>query len=465
MSDTIKSNFNKKQALSWLISLLIPLIILFIPTSESFTPEIRTFLALTTGAVLLWATEPIHTIVPALMLPPLYVLTGLSTPDVVFSSWSGAIPWLLVGGFIISGVFEETGLMQRVAYLCITLAGGTYRGIVFGLIFSGALIALVIPSNGGRAVLYCTLAVGIIQALNLKPKSRAASGIMFASFFGAISMGFLYMTGFDNIIIANSMLAKYNYDFTWLEYLKMNFPIFVIWAIIQGFLITFLMKPEEPIDKKSYFQEELKKLGSMSLQEKKMAVIFLFIIALLVHGSLAPQWIFLFASCLAFLPGINLANAVTLKKINFPMLVFVTSTMSIGTVATKIGAGEWVSSGILPLLQGKNSIMIFAIVWLLAVMVNFLLTPLAALGSLTVPIIEISMKLGMNPVPVVLTFVQGLNQIIFPYEYALVLLMYSFGVVKMGHLTKVFSVRMALNLVFVLLIAIPYWMFLGYGTP
>lgn len=453
---------NKKKIAAWLVSLLVPVAIFLVPTSEQFTPEIRLFLAITVGAVLLWATEPIHTIVPALILPPMYILTGLGTPDLVFASWSQAIPWLLVGGFIISGVFEETGLMHRVAYYCITLAGGTYRGIVFGLLFSGALIALVIPSNGGRVVLYCTLALGIIHALGLEPHSRAASGIMFASFFGAISMGFLYMTGFDNVIIAESMLAKYDYDFSWLEYLKMNFPIFIIWAFVQGTLILFLMKPESPIDKKAFFKEELKKLGPMSGKEKKMSILFIFIIALLIEGTLAPQWIFLFAACLTFLPGMNLADAQTLRKINFPMLVFVTSTMSIGSVASKVGAGQWVADSVFPLLEGSNHVTIIAIVWLLAVAVNFLLTPLAAVGSLTVPIIEVSIHLGMNPIPVVLTFIQGLNQVIFPYEYALVLLMYSFGVVKMTHLMKIFGVRMLLNLVLILAVALPYWKLLGY---
>ena len=451
-----------KKIVSWLAAIGVPLCILLLPTSEMFTAEIRLFLAVTICAILLWATEPVHLIVPSLILPPAYILLGLAKPAEVYSPWSQAIPWLLIGGYIISAVFEKTGLMKRVAYWCIIKAGGSYKGILFGILFSGMLIALLVPSNSGRVALYCALTYGICKALDLKPHSNAASAIMMCGFFAAIAVAFMYMTGSDTIIMTQEMLKEYGYGFTWLEYAKLNVPIFIIWGVIQVFILLVMLKPDSEIQAKTYFVDAYNALGKWSRDEKKMAVIFLLIFGLLIQGSLAPQWIFLFAACICFLPGIELADESTLKQVNYSMLIFVTSTMAIGTVATKVGAGQWVADAVFPIMSAGGTVFTYFSVWLIAVVINFLLTPLAAVASLSVPMIELSLKLGVNPITVIFTFLQGLNQVIFPYEYALVLLMFSYCMISMKNLMKVFGVRMAVNLLFILLIAMPYWGLLGY---
>lgn len=454
-------NIVRKQLLSWLAIILVPLAIYMVPLSKTFTADIRLFLVITVAAILCWAFEPVHLIVPSLLLPAVYILIGLAEPAQVYQPWSMPVPWLLIGGFIIAAIFEGTGLMKRVAYWCILRAGGSYVGILFGILFSGIFVALMVPSNGGRVTLYCALTYGICKALDLKPKSNTASAIMMCGFFGAIGIAFMYMTGSETIIMGQSMLAEKGFGFTWMEYAKWNLPIFIIWGIMQVLVMMLVLKPDSEIHGKEYFKQEYAALGKMSSKEKKMAVIFAFIFGMLMWGKFAPQWIFIFASCLAFMPGIQLADQEILKKVNLPMLIFVTSTMTIGVVAGKVGAGKWLADAVAPLLDQSGTVFTFFAVWLVAVLVNFLLTPLAAMASLTVPMIDLAVQIGVNPQPVIFTFMQGLNQVILPYEYALVLLMYSFGMISMKNLMKVFGARMVANLVFILVIALPYWKLVG----
>lgn len=457
----MSKSVNKKQLLSWLVIILVPLAIYLVPLSKTFTADIRLFLVITIAAILCWAFEPVHIIVPSLILPPAYILLGLAEPAQVYQPWSLAVPWLLIGGFIIAAVFERTGLMKRVAYWCILRAGGSYKGILFGILFSGIFVALMVPSNGGRVTLYCALTYGICKALDLKPKSNTASAIMMCGFFGAIGIAFMFMTGSETVIMAQSMLAEAGYGFSWMDYAKWNVPIFFLWGIMQVLVLLLVLKPDSEIHGKDYFKKEYAALGKMSGDEKKMALIFLFIFVMLIWGKIAPQWIFIFAACLAFLPGISLADQETIKKINIGMLIFVTSTMAIGVVAGNVGAGKWLADALHPIMnQGGHFFVVFA-VWLVAVLINFLLTPLAALASLTVPLIDLSINIGINPQGVIFAFLQGLNQVIFPYEYALVLLMYSFGMISMKNLMKVFGARMAANLLFVMVIAVPYWKLMG----
>ena len=92
---------------------------------------------------------------------------------------------------------------------------------------------------------------------------------------------------------------------------------------------------------------------------------------------------------------------------------------------------------------------------------NFFLTPLAAIASLTTPVVEICQGLGVSPVMGAYALLFGLDQYIFPYEFAVLLYFYTFGYIKMRHLVLVFGVRAILATIYLIGVAIPYWHFLG----
>ena len=58
----------------------------------------------------------------------------------------------------------------------------------------------------------------------------------------------------------------------------------------------------------------------------------------------------------------------------------------------------------------------------------------------------------------------GVDQIIMPYEYALYLIFVSFGLIRLGDFIKLCSVKMVVNLIFVMVILIPYWRLIGFLT-
>lgn len=74
-----------KAIISWIVTILVPVILLLIPTSETYTSELRIFFALTICAILMFAFDQVHSAIPALLLPLAYAVTGI----VDF----GAPPW------------------------------------------------------------------------------------------------------------------------------------------------------------------------------------------------------------------------------------------------------------------------------------------------------------------------------------------------------------------------------------
>ena len=84
---------------------------------------------------------------------------------------------------------------------------------------------------------------------------------------------------------------------------------------------------------------------------------------------------------------------------------------------------------------------------------------------MTVPLTTLAMELGINPIPVMYAFAYGLEQYIFPYEYAVLLFFYATGWIELKHIMLVFAVRFVVTLVMLFALAIPYWKALGLFVP
>jgi anion transporter len=453
----------RSKKVKWLVNLLIPIIIALMPTGGSFTPEIKLFFSITIFAVLLLAFESIHITITSLALPVIYIVTKLAPPDLAFKSWSLDVTWLLLGGFMFTFALQSSGLIKRLAFKSILAVGGRFKGILYGLTFSGFILALVIPDAGARTVLYVALTLGICEALNLEKQSKAGSAVMIAGIFAALNPGNMYMSGSGQTLIPLNIAAGMGVHVSWMQYLTHMFVPVLIWCLINVVLLQLLLKPESDIQSKDYFKEELAKLGKISLTELKLLGVLAIVVLLLVTSSLHGikiGWIFVLAACVLYLPGLNIADPKDLPKINYGFIIFVTACLTIGIVSGFTGAGKFVSDSIYPLLGGSTSSSLGG-VWGMAVIVNFLLTPLAATSALAAPMVELANSLGINPLPVLYTFVQGIENILLPYEYALVLLPFSYGYISLNNLMKVFGVRMAANLVCILLLFIPYWKLIG----
>ena len=368
---------------------------------------------------------------------------------------------MMISGLILANVLQSIGLLKRVAYKCIILTGGSYTGIIFGIGITGIVLNLMTPAQA--LVPLATLAFGICTALDYK-KSPQAAGIMLAAAMASqIPTNFLLNPNVLIIYGIGGDVPGFN-STTWPLYLFHNWPNFVYYLVLL-FVLSRMFKPKEGLSRKNYFAEEYKKLGKMSKEEKKgvlvCAVLFLLLLTQSLHGVDAA-YVFILTPLLAFIPGINIGKADDIRKANFPFIIFVVACMSIGSVAASLGFGTLVSDAVMPMLTGQSITLILGMVWLLVVLVNFLLTPLAIQSTFTVPLTQIALSVGINPEAMWMTILHGSDQIILPYEYPLYMLFFSYGLMSMKDFSKFFSVKMVINLIFLLLFFIPYWNLIGF---
>lgn len=462
-----EKSFNRKKLIKWIISIAMMFTPMLIQVNENYTTNIRTFFMITILIIMVWAFELMPLAAPALILPIIYISFGLATPAQAFSPWTTELPWLFIGGMVISSVFERTGLMKRMAITAIKIAGGTYRGILLGFLIVGLILCVIIPSTAARTTLFLPLAFGIITALNLKKNSKEAVAIMAASSFMALTP-YTIVDGIN--LISYSIAKNFNVHLTWMEYMiEMGLMTFLLSAVYIVAIIFFyrgdasIFKKENHFKTKEYFDKEHSKLGKMSIREKKVILVLAIMVAILCTSSIheiSAGWVFAIGAFCFYLPGLDVAEDKDLKSVNMPMIILMTGAMTIGAVSMATGTGAFIGRILTAYLKG-SSFTIVSMSWLIGVIVNFLLTPLAAASALTQPLVEAAIENGISPTVILNSYAVGLEQIIFPYEYVLPLMMFSYGVMSLKEFSKIYILKMVLSIIFLLVICVPYWGMLG----
>lgn len=462
-----EKSFDRKKLIKWIISIAMMFTPMLIQVNENYTTNIRTFFMITILIIMVWAFELMPLAAPALILPIIYISFGLATPAQAFSPWTTEMPWLFIGGMVISSVFERTGLMKRMAITAIKIAGGTYRGILLGFLIVGLILCVIIPSTAARTTLFLPLAFGIITALNLKKNSKEAIAIMAASSFMALTP-YTIVDGIN--LISYSIAKNFNVHLTWMEYMtEMGLMTFLLSAVYIVAIIFFyrgdasIFKKENHFKTKEYFDKEHSKLGKMSIREKKVILVLAIMVAILCTSSIhkiSAGWVFAIGAFCFYLPGIDVAEDKDLKSVNMPMIILMTGAMTIGAVSMATGTGAFIGRILTVYLKG-SSFTIVSMSWVIGVIVNFLLTPLAAASALTQPLVEAAIENGISPTVILNSYAVGLEQIIFPYEYVLPLMMFSYGVMSLKEFVKIYILKMVLSIIFLLVICVPYWGMLG----
>lgn len=457
-----ESTMDRTAILKLAANVMIPIMIMFIPTNEILTPQLRLYFAITILAILAFALEIIDTTVTAILLPILYTLFNLAPINVVYSSFANSMVWMILGGIILADMANKTGLLRRIAYKCIILTGGSYAGIIWGLAIAGLISTILLAGNG--VIPLAALAFGICKALNLN-KNMAAAGIMMAAGLGCLlSGGFIFCPGGALMYSGFAGMTEVMASLSWMDYFLKQ-AVGVIYFVVMIFLVERMCRPKKGINEKAYFVAEYQKLGKVSVQEWKAAAIcILLLLAVLTvdYHKISLMWCFALIPLLAYMPGIAICDSEDMRKTNFGMVLFISACLSIGTVGTALGIGRIVSELAMPVLAGKTPTMVLFFIYVVCVFLNFVMTPAAIAAAFSLPFATICINLGINPQAFFMFEVVALDQIFLPYEYVMYLVIFSFGVMSTKDFLKIASVKVVMATAYIFLLLIPYWKLIDF---
>lgn len=451
--------------LKWALVFIIPLGVYAGCSMAGLAPKQVLFFTITMVALVLWALGLLSDSIVAITLPIMYIVAGLGKPGQVLSSWTSSVGWIVVGGLIFGLMMMQSGLAKRLAIWAMYVTRGSFSRLLWGILLAGFLIAPAIPSIMGKAALVSVICLGVCEALSLPRGSKEASAVMLAGFISIATSKVAFLTGAADVtMFVGQMSQTAGVTISWGDYFVHNFPLAVIYAILSMIVLQLVLRPKVNIDSDGYVNQARIELGGMKKDEKKTGVLILVLICLMLtdrwHG-LDVGWIIIMLSFVAFLPPVGLMNDKKLNSIPLAAVFFVVGCMSIGAVAKTVGADMAVADAIKPLLEGSSGLSSMVMAYLAGTVLNLLLTPLAAFSAMTVPLTELAMQMDISPIPVLYSFSYGLEQYIFPYEYAPLLYFYATGWISLKHIIAVFAVRFVVALIFIVAVAYPYWQLIG----
>ena len=451
----------------WAVNLALPLALYFLlPRSESLTQPMVIFLAVTLWAIVAWALDTLNEIAVGILLPILYVLLCGIGQKVVFSPWLSEVPIIVIGGFTLGKIIQVTGLGKRIALTCVKLTGGSFAGALAGITIGAAVVSPLVPSIMGKAAIFCAVAVSLCDALDFKPKSREATAVVLGTCLavGATKLG--YLTGAGDLVMGMGIVDKVmGIHTSWLEYAKFNFfPAMLYTAMSLGIVLLVLRSSVNKSVLCAVVQQKHAELGDVTGEQKRALILLCLTLVLLATDKLhhmSAGSVLVIITALAFMPGVGLMDGKRMASINFAPLFFIMGCMAIGSAGGFLKVTHWLAGLVLPLFSDAGACLASVCSYIVGVALNFLLTPLAATSTLSAPITELGMQMGLDPRLLYFSFQYGLDNLIFPYEYALYLYFFSSGYINFKDMVLVMALRMLLTGVFVAFVAMPYWRMVG----
>ncbi len=451
-------------ALKWIVSIVIPVIVYFlIPIDgQDVTHPMAMFLAITTWAVCMWAMDGMNEVAVGLILPVLYIVLCGVKQQVVYSPWLSEVPIIVIGGFALGKILQETGLGKRIGLTCVRCMGGSFIGTLIGLTLAVSIVAPLVPAITGKAAIFCAIGISLCDALDFKPKSREATAVIMTCCLAVASTKLCYLTGGADLVLGMGLLHKVSgINTSWMEYAAHNFlPGMLYTTMSVGLVMLILPSKVDRQALRATLQTKYQELGPVTSEQKRAALLMLATLILLatdkLHG-VAAGLVLIGITFVAFLPGVRLLDGPKFSKINFAPLFFIMGCMTIGSAGGFLKVTGWIASITLPYLNGMTDTLAGIASYVLGAGANFLLTPLAATTTMTSPLVELGIQMKMDPRVLFYSFQYGLDNYIFPYEYAVLLYFFSSGYMLFKDMVKVLAVRMVLTGIFLFFIAIPFW--------
>ena len=445
------------------ITFLIPLILILIPQSESYTYEMKLFCAFTV-CMLLWAAFDLTDLfIPSILWPAALILFKVFSAEVIYSSWQSLVVPCCASAILLAGILGRIGLLKRLTFWIVWKCGGSFNRTMYALYIACLVISFI--TFAGASTIIAALCAGMVLALDISKKEEAAITMMVGMLGSSTVRMFIYQPLTAGLV--NGSLAGINENVTLSVggMLFHNWPV-IVYSILCIWIFTKIAKTKHSSvnGSKEYFHQEYLAMGKITTAEKKGAVI----LALLMIGIFTNPWhgidgmlLFVLAACLCYIPGINIGTQQEIKNLPIGTIFFIRSCVAIGTGCNATGLTALLSAHLTPIVSSLSPHMSLVAIMIIGVVLNFLMTPMAMVAAFSGPLVALTAPMGIDPYAVIYSFLFSTDMVFLPYEYVTFLIFFSFGVMTNKQFLKYHALKNIIFAVFMIVIILPYWTLIG----
>lgn len=271
---------NNKKLFALLASIVLALFF-FLFNPLALDAKANLVLAIAALMISCWVLDALPLPVVALFPIVLFPLSGISSLKEVTKSYADSIIFLFMGGFFIGIAIEKWHLHKRIALGIINITGTNGNRIILGFILATGFLSLWL-SNTATTMMMFPIAMSVITVI--AAHNDEESGIR--NFSLVLMLSIAYASNFalgtiigtpPNVAYVNYIQEKFNYTIGFTDWMLVFMPLtIVLFVMLYWVLVKWLYpnKIKHSIEGKAYVKEELKKLGKLSIAEKRVLIVF-----------------------------------------------------------------------------------------------------------------------------------------------------------------------------------------------
>ena len=465
--------FRSPSASKWfgaILGLGVGLYLWFWQPDIGLEPSAVKLLGLISLTLIFWVFRVLPDYGVALVFAMVIILTKLESAPTVMGGFASTTWFMTLGVLGLGAAITGSGLFYRLSLHLVRLFPLSFLWQIIATGIMGVVVMALIPQQTARTVITSQMLVNLSESLGYKTPSKASTGLFVASFLGLGQLGFLFLTGSTTSLIAWGLLpTDVRQQFTWgYWFIAALPPTLVVIAIILLFTVLFYRPETQPKVSYKMVQTQLDVLGPLSHKEWISFAVLIFHSGRLAYRALSRHRrrvdrnhrLFSARSTLFILDW-----GMMRKGIDWELLIHMGVTLSIPTLLKQAKIDQWlvdvISPVILPFMDSPA--WFFLVIAVLTYLLKLVFTSFLAVVTLCVALLPLSIDVGMSPWIVAMLILIASEVWFFPYQVDWHMLAYSttdgkgFSYPLMCRINPVY----ALAYIVALLVAIPYWRYLG----
>ena len=249
--------------------------------------------------VIWWITETVNIAVTALLPLLLFPLINVMPIAEVGNNYGSPIIFLFFGGFVLALALEKVNLHKRIALNIIRITGRTPNKVVLGFMIATAFMSMWI-SNTASTVVMLPIAISVIRLLIddedgfTEGDKNFALSVMLGIAFAANSGGIATVIGTPpNSVLIGLLENQYQIEISFLKWMTFGLPFTIVMVGLCYLVLVKWMFPCNHIQFSSsanLISEEIKKLGPISKEEKRVLTIFAITVFLWVTRTIINKF-------------------------------------------------------------------------------------------------------------------------------------------------------------------------------
>lgn len=278
----MKEFFKKyKKEAALITGLTLCLLFFFInPLALAFKANL--VLSLAVLMISWWVLDAMPLAVVALLPLVLYPLLNINTIKETSKAYSDSIIYLFMGGFFIGMAIEKWNLHKRIALSIIKLTGTNGNNIILGFILSTGFLSMWLSNTATTMMMY-PIAASVIAVIG----THANSGSNIKNFSLTLMLSLAYASNFGgiatiigtppNVAYVRHLNEEFKHGIDFVNWMMLCMPLAIILLLSLYLIMVKWLYPNHlahSVDGKNFINAELKEMGRLSRQEKRVLIVF-----------------------------------------------------------------------------------------------------------------------------------------------------------------------------------------------